>query len=117
MRPADDLSLPCLLPHLSQIPASIAEFAERYRSSDVAREMSEELDAHLADQDALQAETENTQKYIDMEKHPLAFKGQPQRLDFFKQVKIAIVRECQQYVALRSLALRSRWTCQSVDLD
>jgi ATP-binding cassette subfamily G (WHITE) protein 2 (SNQ2) len=80
----------------NKIPSSIADFARRYRESDVAKTMNEELERHLADQEALERETSALQAVVQREKHKYAIKREPHTTSYALQVKTALVREYQQ---------------------
>ncbi|KAL8278573.1 hypothetical protein RQP46_009065 [Phenoliferia psychrophenolica] len=79
-----------------QIPRTMLEFTERYRSSEIAQRMQQELDAHLANTAELEAETKALQTVVQNEKEPGAFKSYPQRMNFASQVKVALKREYRQ---------------------
>lgn len=78
------------------IPASIADFARRYRESDIAKRMAEELEQHLANEQELQSRTSDIKEIVQREKHKQAIKREPQTTSFWLQTKTALVREYQQ---------------------
>jgi len=79
-----------------QVPTSPTEFGKAYQESEIAQRMREELDEHLADKEARAKETSLTQQSINAQKHPFAQKGRPERIDYFGQVKAAMIRDYQQ---------------------
>lgn len=60
-----------------QIPTSIADFARRYRESDVGRRMVAELDAYLANQEAIHQQTQELQHFAQADKEKGASRHQP----------------------------------------
>lgn len=80
----------------SKIPTRIADFASRYRSSEICRKMQEELDHHLADEEGTEKETRALQDVVKREKHKRAIKNQPQTVGFGRQVTNALQREYRQ---------------------
>lgn len=86
-----------------KIPSSIADFARRYRESDIAQRMAQELEEHLANERELKEETEALKTIVQREKHKHAIKKEPHTTSFFLQVKTAIVRDYQQ-------RLGDKWT-------
>jgi ATP-binding cassette subfamily G (WHITE) protein 2 (SNQ2) len=56
--------------------------------------MREEVEAHLRDE-SRQAQTEATQDAIQQQKSKLAPKKRPEKVDFFTQVRAALIRDYQ----------------------
>ncbi|KAK4049723.1 hypothetical protein OIV83_003998 [Microbotryomycetes sp. JL201] len=79
-----------------KVPKTIAEFSRRYRDSDVARRMREELDSYLSNTDALDRETRDAKAVVQREKHKYAIKREPHTTSFARQVKASLIREYQQ---------------------
>lgn len=73
-----------------KIPKSIADFARRYRESDIGKAMAQELEEHLANEQALAEETEGLKTIVQREKQPKAFKSQPQTTSYPMQVRAAM---------------------------
>lgn len=78
------------------MPNSVSEFARRYRESDIARRMAQELEDHLAQERELEAESARLRDMVQREKHKWAFKSRPETLSIFGQIKYALLREYQQ---------------------
>ncbi|KAK4056102.1 hypothetical protein OIO90_002833 [Microbotryomycetes sp. JL221] len=79
-----------------QIPKTIPEFARRYRESDIAKRMQQELESYLGNTQALEQETQDAHAVVQREKHKYAIKREPHTVSFGRQVKASIVREAQQ---------------------
>ncbi|KAK8853503.1 hypothetical protein IAR55_004210 [Kwoniella newhampshirensis] len=82
--------------HKGTVPTQPAEFAEIYNKSETAKRMREELEAHLKDKTALDRKTKETQEAIQQQKSKYALKGRPEKVDYFTQVKAALIRDYQQ---------------------
>jgi ATP-binding cassette subfamily G (WHITE) protein 2 (SNQ2) len=80
--------------HTGPIATSAADFSDAYQKSEIASRMREELEAHLRDE-SRQAETEAAQDAIQTQKSKLAPKGRPEKVDFFTQVRAALIRDYQ----------------------
>lgn len=76
------------------VPTSPAEFAKLYQESEIAHRMRQELDEHLANQ--REQETQDTQAVVQAQKSRWAPKGRPEKVDFFTQVRAALIRDYQQ---------------------
>ena len=57
--------------------------------------MQEELEAYLADSEREEM-TRMTQDNIQTQKARLALKGRPEKVDYFTQVRAALIRDYQQ---------------------
>ena len=77
-------------------PTTPIQFAELYQKSEIARRMREELDTHLADRKALVARTHGAQDSLQKQKTKGALKSRPERVDYFTQVRVGLVRNYQQ---------------------
>ncbi|WWD19932.1 hypothetical protein CI109_104404 [Kwoniella shandongensis] len=82
--------------HEGKVPTAPVEFAEIYAKSDMAKRMREELDAHLKDTASLDRKTKEAQDVIQQQKSKGAIKGRPEKVDYFTQVKAALIRDYQQ---------------------
>lgn len=80
--------------HEGPVPTSPADFAQAYQKSDVAKRMQQELEEHLQDTSREQ-ETEASKAVVQQQKSRFAPKGRPERVDFFSQVKAALIRDYQ----------------------
>ena len=80
--------------HQGPVLTSAADFAQAYEKSDIAKRMQQELEEHLRDTSREQ-ETEDSKKVIQQQKNKLAPKGRPEKVDFFTQVKAALIRDYQ----------------------
>jgi ABC-type multidrug transport system permease subunit len=78
------------------VPTTPAEFAEIYAKSDVARRMRAELDEHLQRQQETTKDTEDVQRVVQMQKSKWAAKKRPEKVDYFTQVKTALIRDYQR---------------------
>jgi ABC-type multidrug transport system permease subunit len=58
--------------------------------------MRDELNAHLEQEDELNKVTENAQSELQLQKHKWAFKGRPEKVNYFQQVHAALIRDYQQ---------------------
>ncbi|ORY27081.1 ABC transporter [Naematelia encephala] len=77
------------------VPTSSAEFATAYQNSSIAKRMQQELAEYLQDPSRVE-QTENTQAMIQAQKSKLAPKNRPEKVDFFTQVRAALIRDYQQ---------------------
>jgi ABC-type multidrug transport system ATPase subunit len=80
--------------HQGPVPTSAADFADAYQKSDIANRMREELEQHLREE-SIKAETEATQDAIQQQKSRLAPKKRAEKVDFFTQVRAALIRDYQ----------------------
>lgn len=80
--------------HEGPVPTSAADFAAAYQKSEIASRMREELEAHLADE-SRKTQTEATQDAIQQQKSKLAPKKRAEKVDFFTQVRAALIRDYQ----------------------
>lgn len=78
------------------VPTTATEFAEIYAKSDIARRMREELDQHLQDQSIVEEETENARQAIQKQKSKWTSKKRPEKVDYFTQVRTALIRDYQR---------------------
>lgn len=80
--------------HQGPVLTSPAEFAEAYRKSSIAKRMQQELEEHLRDS-SREEQTEASKQVIQQQKNKLAPKKRPEKVDFFTQVKAALIRDYQ----------------------
>ncbi|OCF60041.1 ABC transporter [Kwoniella mangroviensis CBS 10435] len=80
--------------HNGKAPTSPAEFSKMYEKSDIAKKMRQELDEHLKN-DQKSQETRDTQDALQKEKHRLAPKKRSEKVDYFTQVRAALIRDYQ----------------------
>ena len=79
-----------------KILTSPAEFEAAYKKSDIAKKMMEELETHLADKEGMDRQTKSTQEAVQQQKSKFAAKSRPEKVDYFTQVKAALIRDYQQ---------------------
>lgn len=80
--------------HKGIVPSSPTEFALIYDTSEVAKRMRQELEDHMCDSKR-QKETEAFQEIIQRQKHKFAPKHRPEKVDFYTQVRAALIRDWQ----------------------
>ncbi|WWC67189.1 uncharacterized protein I206_101096 [Kwoniella pini CBS 10737] len=80
--------------HKGKIPTSPADFSKRYQESGTAKNMRQELDEHLKN-DQKSQETRQTQEALQKEKYKLAPKKRSEKVDYFTQVRAALIRDYQ----------------------
>ncbi|WVW81393.1 hypothetical protein I302_103385 [Kwoniella bestiolae CBS 10118] len=80
--------------HKGKAPTSPAEFSQLYEKSDIAKSMRKELEDHLKSDEKSQ-QTRDTQDALQKEKHKLAPKQRSEKVDFFTQVRAALIRDYQ----------------------
>ena len=78
------------------VPNTAAEFAAVYQRSDMARNMRQELEAHLADTAELDANTSSVKERVEEKKNKGVSSKSPQITGFGAQLKSALIREYQQ---------------------
>jgi len=79
-----------------KVPTAPVEFAKRYAESDIAKRMNKELEEYLKDTTTLDRETGEAQDALQAQKTKRAMKSRPERVDYFTQVKTALIRDYQQ---------------------
>lgn len=80
--------------HQGPVPTSAADFSDEYEKSDIAKRMRAELEEHLQDTNR-EKETEAAQNTIQQQKSRYAPKKRPEKVDFFTQVRAALIRDYQ----------------------
>ncbi|WWC57723.1 uncharacterized protein I303_100257 [Kwoniella dejecticola CBS 10117] len=80
--------------HKGKVPTTPADFSRRYQESEIAKNMRRELDEHLKDEHRSH-ETRETQEALQKEKHKLAPKKRSEKVDYFTQVRAALIRDYQ----------------------
>ncbi|WVR04900.1 hypothetical protein IAU60_001912 [Kwoniella sp. DSM 27419] len=78
------------------VPTAPADFSKLYGESEIAKRMRKELDEHLANRDELRQQTDFAQTELQRQKHKLAAKKRPEKVDYFTQVRAALIRDYQQ---------------------
>lgn len=82
--------------HEGKVPTLPAEFAEAYRKSEIAKRMQQEVEDHLHNMEELKRRTGEAQEALQMQKSKYAPKKRPEKVDYFTQVKAALIRDYQQ---------------------
>ncbi|KAF8314175.1 hypothetical protein DL93DRAFT_2228010 [Clavulina sp. PMI_390] len=80
---------------MRDLPLSPQEFLAVYEKSDVARRMKQELDDHLAAEEARAKQTAEFKEGVRLEKARGVWRNDPSTVDIWTQVKAATVRQYQ----------------------
>ncbi|KAF8314186.1 ABC transporter [Clavulina sp. PMI_390] len=80
---------------MRDLPLSPEEFLAVYNNSDVARRMKQELDDHLAAEDARAKQTDDFKDGVRREKMKGVWESDPSTVDIWTQIKAATTRQYQ----------------------